>query len=161
MGVKKSGFTLIEMLVVVTLLSTVGLMAVSIFFSTLRGGTKAELLKEVKQNGNYTISVMERMIRNARFITSSCDGTPQASIKIVNPDLRETVFSCDGQIASNSAFLTTDKLVVSDCSFTCQEQSRGQKVVAIKFTLSQRGSPARPEERASVTFETTVSPRSY
>lgn len=161
---RSSGFTLIEIIVVFGLLSTVGFITSSIFFTTLKAGTKAELLKEVKQNGDYAISTMERMIRNARQISSRCDGSSQ-SIEIVNPDYQTTQFSCGNQIASNSAFysafLTTDKLVASHCSFTCQKPISGPKTVIIKFALSQKGSPTRPEEKASATFQTTVSLRTY
>lgn len=158
---KKFGFTLLEMLVVSALLGTIGLMATSIFFTTLRGGTKAELIKEIKQNGDFAISTMERMIRNARDVTSTCDNTAQPSITILNPDYKTTIFSCGEQIASNSTILTSNKLLVSNCSFICQKPTSAPQNVAIKFTLSQKGSPPRPEERATVTFETTISLRSY
>ncbi|MBL7158915.1 type II secretion system protein [Candidatus Microgenomates bacterium] len=163
------GFTLIEILVVTGILATVGLIASSIFFSTLKGAAKTEILKEVKQNGDFAISTMGGMIRNAREI-SVCSGSSESSIQIVNPDNGTTNFLCDlgfEQIASNSSllisdkFLTSDKLAISDCSFTCISQSKGQKQVNIQFTLSQKGSPARPEDKASLTFETTVYTRSY
>ena len=162
----EQGFTLVETMVVVALLGIVGIMAVNVFFTSLRGSAKAEILKEVKQNGDFAISAMGGMIRNARDITSQCDNSPQPSLIVVNPDYSETTFLCDltaGQIASNSGFLTSDKLMIadSDCSFICTPQGRGQKKIDIKFSLSQEGLSLRPEDKASLTFQTTVYTRSY
>lgn len=157
------GFTLIEIVVATGILSTVGLIAATIFFSSLKGGTKTEILKEVKQNGDFAISLMSMMIRNAREV-SVCDETSNPQIEIVNPDWQTTRFLCDytsGKIASNSAYLTSENLAVSDCSFTCWPQSKGQKKIQIAFTLAQRGSPLRVEEKAQATFETTVYTRSF
>lgn len=163
MGIKQGGFTLIEIVVATGILSTVGLIAAAIFFSSLKGGAKTEILKEVKQNGDFAISTIERMIRNAREITSTCEetGTSQASISIVNPDWQTTTFDCAGtRLASNSSYLTSEKLDVSDCSFTCWSQLKGQKKIEITFTLSQSGGLVRPEEKAEATFKTTVYTRS-
>lgn len=156
------GFTLIEIIVVTGLLSTIGLIAASIFFSALKGGAKAEILKEVKQNGDYAVSTMGSAMRNAREITTLCNNSSQSSIAIVNPNYLTTTFDCvGGQIASNSAFLTSNKLMVSDCSFTCSLQSKGLKKIKIKFTLGQRETGVPVEEEASATFETTVYTRSF
>ena len=180
------GFTLVETMVVVALLSVVGVMAVEIFFTSLRGGTKAETLKEVKQNGDYAISVMERMIRNAQEVTSpnptDCDGSQFLEITIRNPDFGKTTFSCGNQIALISAtpysplpltptptpvetYLTSSELYVRDCYFICNNPGSTPENVTIHFVLSETGAatptPARPEERASVTFETTISLRNY
>ena len=127
------------------------------FFSILKGASKAEITKEVKQNGNYALSVMERMIRNAQKI--DCINAP-GSIKITNPDSGETTFSLTGaRVASNSAYLTSEKLSLSSASFTCQ--TTAPETVTILFTLSQAGAGAKIEEKAQVSFQTTISLRVY
>jgi hypothetical protein len=122
----------------------------------------------VKQNGDYTISVMERMIRNARSVSGG-----GSSITITNPDGRTTAFSCsdlDGngtnEISSNSARLISNEVKVSsNCSavFSVTAGEIGVKpaVVTINFTLSQAAITTRPEEQASVSFQTTVGLRNY
>ena len=166
------GFTLMEMIVVIALLGVVGMMAVNIFFTSLRGSTKAETLKEIKQNGDFAISAMERMIRNAQEVTSTCSGS-SSSITIRNPDHYRTTFSCGSRIASISAdlvppvitYLTSSKVYVADCYFICNNLGSTPEEVMIHFVLSETGAatptPVRPEERASATFETTVSLRNY
>jgi len=185
---RRAGFTLMEIIVVVALLGLVGMMAVNIFFTSLRAGTKAELLKEIKQNGDFAISTMERMIRNAEDIEEVfpwvCDGSNRPNITIRNPDYGKTTFSCGNQIASISAtpysplpltptptpvttYLTSSELFVgpynSECYFTCRTSTSTPEAVTIYFVLHQSSGPipARPEERASATFETTVSLRNY
>lgn len=167
MGIKR-GFTLVELLVVVTILATVGVLATNMFFQILKGASKTEVLKRVKQEGNYALSVIEKMSRNALEVEdmkSVCDGNYRSSLTIKNQDEATTSFSCTGTtIASNSADLTSSQVrVSSDCNqfIKCTQTGSAPAVVEIKFSLSQAGSPTRPEEKASVDFQTTVSLRNY
>lgn len=155
MVVRQKGFTLIEVLVVIFLLGVVLVIGVNLFFSILKGASKAEITKEVKQNGDYAIAVMERMIRNAQ--DASCNG----GVTITNLDGRTTRFFCESsRIASNSGnYLTSGNVTATGCSFTCEYST--PEVVTISFTLSQKGTPARVEERATQDFQTTVSLRTY
>lgn len=168
----QKGFTLIELMVVVVILAIVAILVVNLFFSTLKGATKTTVLNEVKQNGDYAISTMERLVRNAQTITSSCDGSSSTAVKILSQDNQETTFDCSGgmqQIASTSSlgtvYLTNDKvrLVSETCSFICQKPSLGPQILKIGFSLSQAGqeSGLRPEEKAQINFKTTVSLRTY
>jgi len=165
---RRSGFTLIEIIVVVGILGIIMIMGSNLFFSILRGSTKTKILQLVKQNGDYAISVMGRMIRNARSVSGS-----GSSITIVNPDGRPTTFSCSdldangaNEISSNSARLINDEVkVINNCSnvfsVIAGEVGTRPDVVTINFTLSQAGVTTRPEERASVNFQTTISLRNY
>lgn len=162
------GFTLVEMLVVVGVVAVVGMMAVNLFFATLKGSTKTAVLNEVKQNGDYALSVMEKMVRNAKSLSPLTGQT--GTITIINPDGGTTRFSCllDGsvrKIASNSAALTSQNVTLASCPadlFTVTTVAGKPSVVTIKFTLIQATvSPSRPEERASMDFQTTVSLRTY
>lgn len=159
------GFTLVEMLVVVGLMILVGGMAVGLFFQTLKGASKVEILKEVKQNGDYALGVMERMIRNAQSVLLNTDGqtctSNMSKLKIENPDGNTTEFSLSGsQIALNSGKLTGSNVAAFGLTFNCNSAVT-PPVVEISFTISQTGSPTRPEEKAQVSFKTTVSLRTY
>lgn len=164
----KKGFTLIELLVVIGSFGIIAVIASNMFFSILKGSTKTRVLSEVKQNGNYAISVMGRMIRSAKEITSSCTSNMK-TIKIKNPDKEETTFDLSGpRIASISAlgagYLTSNKVKIDTTKpyqFDCISSSDSLPVVTIRFTLTQAGTAVRPEEEASVDFKTTVSLRTY
>jgi len=167
MGIKK-GFTLIELLVVVAIMGTVGVMVSNLFFQTLKGSTKAELLKTVKQEGDYAISLMERTIRNAKAVESACvvGGSVVSSITVTNQDDTSTSFECDAgntKITLDGSDLTSSAVVVSGCNsfITCTRSGSTPPIVKISFSLSQAGSSTRPEEQASVDFQTTVSLRNY
>jgi len=166
---RRSGFTLIEIIVVVGILGIIMIMGSNLFFSILRGSTKTKILQLVKQNGDYAISVMGRMIRNARSVSGS-----GSSITIVNPDGMPTTFSCgdidiplDGkaEIASNGARLISNEVKVENCSgifsVTPGEVGVSPAAVTINFNLSQAAVTTRLEERASVNFRTTISLRNY
>lgn len=160
----EKGFTLIEVLMIVFILGIVVVMGGSLFFSILKGASKSEIVKEAKQNGDYALEVMERTIRNAKEIT---DCTTPSSITLKNSDGTATTFSClaeDGvnKINSGTGRLTGKNVTLENpCSLSFNCQATTPPIVAISFILSQAGSSPRPEEKAKVTFQTTVSLRNY
>ena len=168
---KQKGFTLIELLVVTAIILVIIGAVSNSFFSSLRGSTKTTLLNEAKQNGDYALSIMERMIRNAVDVTSVCGGVSQNTLTITNLDGGLTTFACPSapevRIASSSAtqtgYLTSNKVMVleSNCEFSCsQSSSMSSKIVKIKFTIQQLtttpGITPRPEDQTSINFETSV-----
>ena len=163
------GFTLIELLVVVAVMAIMGGVVANLFFQILKGATKAQLSTEIKQNGDYTLSLMGKMIRNAKQVTSECKGEPADAIVIQNQDDKLTTFACLGtgdevKIASNSERLTSSKVRVSSSCQTfvkCTKTGLTPSLIEISFSLSQLGSPTRPEEAAAVDFKTSVSLRTY
>jgi len=153
---KKNGFTLIEILIVIGIFGILAFIGTNMFFTILKSSAKTRVLAEVKQNGNYAISVMERMVRNARSAECISGG-----VLITNPDRDTTNFFCEGtKIASKSGvYLTSDKVAATGCNFSCAGTT--PEVVTISFTLSQSGTTTRPEEEATIDFRTTVSLRTY
>lgn len=61
----KSGFTLVELLVVIAVLSLLGVLVLTIFTSSLRGSNKSQILLSIKQNGQSVLETMDKTIRNA------------------------------------------------------------------------------------------------
>ena len=178
------GFTLIEIIMVVFIFGIIIAVGGNLFYSILKGASKVEISKDAKQSGDFALSVMERAIRNARAITGNMDGqtctTGMTKIKIVNNDESMTEFYCyyDSvnqvtKIASTSGtktnYLTGNNISISpptaNCSsstliFDCDGTITPPKV-SIRFTLNQKGTTAKAEDQASVTFRTTVFPRIY
>lgn len=187
---RQYGFTLIELLIGSLLLVVLTLLVNNILFNVFKGTAKSEVLKEVKQNGDYALSVMERMIREAKEV-ESCSGS---ELSIINQDpddpdktkvRHKTTFKCmldSGvlRIASSSALppiaigdrmLTSSENVTltgASCpgtlSFTCSQATGKVSQVEIRFTLRQKtaaGVTPRKEEQAEIPFQTTVSLRNY
>lgn len=60
-----SGFTLVEILVVMAIMAIVGTIMVAIFSNTLRGSNKSQILAVVKQNGQAVLDNMDKAMRDA------------------------------------------------------------------------------------------------
>lgn len=167
---KQKGFTLVETMITITLLAVAVVLGNRLFFSVLKGTNKSDQLTLVKQNGDYALSVMSRMIRNARLIENCTSDT----IEIENPDEAAnpantwTKFIFDSSnkyIASESSSLLGANARITDTgveltagSFTCTLGSNDEpSQVTINFTLEAPG--LRPEEKASANFQTTVEMR--
>jgi prepilin-type N-terminal cleavage/methylation domain-containing protein len=169
----RRGYSLIELLVVIALIGLIGSITTQIFLVGLRAQAKSEILKEVKQNGDYAMNVMESMIRNAVNISDAdCGNTPKTSITITNGDGLTTEFFCNAStrtIASISAYtstsqsLTNEKVAVTACGFriVCPTPATSPKYVFTSFTLTQANGNAQSDQRSTMTFEHTVSLRTY
>lgn len=60
-----NGFTLVEMLIVIAILSVVGVLILTIFTRTLRGNNKSQIIGAIKQNGQLVLETMDKTIRNS------------------------------------------------------------------------------------------------
>lgn len=175
----KRGFTLIETLISMGIAATVGVLIAQVFFTTTKSNTKTEALKEVKQSGERAISSMERMIRSASNIVSTCTdtGTTLSSVQLANIDGGVTTLGCElnssvTRIASTSATTPTEYLTSTDVtlggvdcddsgntlSFVCVSYPDKPSIITIYFTLN-RPSAIDLSETANVLFQTTVTLR--
>lgn len=172
---RRRGFTLIEILISVGLIAIISMVVSQVFLSTVRTSTKAELLKDVKQNGDFALDVIARMIRSAGTVSSACTvaGNKSPSLSIVNvDDSGGTTFECvqDGtvmRIASRSAskteFLTSANVSIggitcadSTLFFTCTLISNEVASIKVEFSLFQAGSLPDQFQKASTSYQTTV-----
>lgn len=175
-----SGFTLLEILVAMSVASVVGVLIIQVFFTTTRTNTKTELLKDVKQNGQYAMAIMERMIRNARSVDTVCalSGTTVSSLTITNPDGNTTTFGCildSGvtRIASQSGSGNTDYITSSNVTlggatcadannslqFVCTSYPAGHWRIDIAYSLAKSGFQVDRIDQASATFQSSVTTR--
>jgi len=175
---KQAGFTLIETLMVVFLMGIVLVAGGNIFFGIMKGASKAEVEREVKQNGEYALAIMERMIRNSREVLK-CD---TGYLIIKNIDDENTKFQVDSErIASSSGksevppysnhlYLTGDNIEVASLFFNCIHdpeislEEEDIRRVEINFTLTPKGVTAGevpPEMYAEINFQTSISLRNF
>lgn len=63
-----NGFTLAEILVTIGVASVILLILTEIFFSSLRGGTKSQLLTILDQTGKSILDNMDKNIRNSELV---------------------------------------------------------------------------------------------
>lgn len=181
----QKGYTLIELLAVMVVFVVIGGIVLAIIFSTLRATTKANTLAYLRQNGNYAISQMVKMVRDAekfdgvKIDTSDtysllCTPPPVSYhyLKIISFDGGSTEFVClkanpnsptlpNGKISSNSALLIDSDLIsATDCYFTCSHTSASDSpIIGISFSLSQGSDSPFVEKKASIDFKTSVTMR--
>ncbi|HWA51759.1 MAG TPA: prepilin-type N-terminal cleavage/methylation domain-containing protein [Patescibacteria group bacterium] len=162
---KNKGYTLIEMMVVIIVFSVLAIVVSETVISTLKGTSKSAAISSVRQNLDYAIGSMERQIRGAQSITSTCNGAPATQISFIDQNLNPVTFSCNdinsnGQvsnIASSSASLTSGSISISSCSFTCTNgTTNSPPSVLINITASDiKG------QNAPITETTQITLRSY
>lgn len=177
------GFTLVELLAVSVVMIVVSVIVTATITSSLRGTTKTNTVNDVRQNGNYAISQVSKMIEYAKSfggvsndysgpfdsncvnLIPSLTPTPTPSqysyIKITGFDNGQTIFSCTSTIASNSASLIDSNLVSVDaCSFTCERaRITDSPIIGINFSLSKKTTSSLFENKASTSFKTSVKMR--
>lgn len=185
----RNGFTLVELLIVVSLSVIIMLAASSLFMTLLIGNTKTSTTKLIKDEGDYAMSQMEFMIRNATNLVQvddawntanacqtaaspsvlrTCDAT-MCALGVQSHDGGVTVLGkimdgSDAKIGSNSAYLTSDNIrLVAGPTFTCTDDSSGVgRYIGISFTL-RKGTPGvdQPRDIVEQTFTAGAQIRSY
>jgi prepilin-type N-terminal cleavage/methylation domain-containing protein len=119
---KKSGFSLVEMLVVISIVSILGIILMQIFLDSLRGGGRAQLLTLMKRNGQSVLDVMDKTIRNANSVicpqilsgdSASADfiiiQTKDDPVQFIRYDFSKTSSSTNGKITVSAAPAATSE----------------------------------------------------
>lgn len=168
------GFTLMEMLVVLAIFSVIGVIATSSLSSIFRGAVKTDYVKEIKQNGDYAISVIETTLRNGTIADANCAGAASTSLQVISATSSAimTTFTCQvsgslrrlHQDSTVDNFLTNTSVDIPACnvgniSFTCSTDPTGVKQVSIRLDLQQANTNASTGERTRQTFVSRVTLR--
>ena len=159
----QAGFTLIEILVV-SGLSIMLLLTISAMFMTfLVGNSSTNIRKTLNTEGNYALSQVAFILRNAIEVNTSCTGVSDVQISVDSVDGGTTVFAAqdvtgpDGtttRLASNSANLTSEDVTLTGApSFTCTQQGNA-KYVTVAFEL--RHSSMTGPDALTESFSTEV-----
>ena len=176
----QSGYTIIELVVVIMVMLIVGGIIVGILYSSIRGTTKARVNNNISQNGSYAITVMTNFLANAKdliqvsdpfgntYDTCVSDGinpVDGVSVTIQNYDGGVTTFACqNGYISSNSASLihTEDVEMITDtCRMRCiQDSFYAPPRIDISFELQNKNAQD-PTTSGRSLFETSVTLRNY
>ncbi len=141
-----SGYSLIEMLVVLVIFTFLGIVVTQSLASSLRGTRKSENQNITKENVDYAMSVMERLLRNASDL--NCATSTATRLNYTDESGRAVYFMCDGTpsaIASGSAtppvfvnLLTSASAVnITSCAgvvFACVEGVNVPDSVTITLT---------------------------
>jgi prepilin-type N-terminal cleavage/methylation domain-containing protein len=165
---QQSGYTLVELLTVIGILSVISVIVLSVVFISLRGTQKSDTIEVVRQNGDTAMTQIVRGIRYAKSLdspTSCVPSTTSSSITITSiQDNAQTTYSCNANtISSNSAsLLNTNGVATTSCSFVCrQNRSSDPPTITIQYTLSANTTGSLSETSATIPFQTSVTMRNY
>lgn len=170
-----NGFTLIELLVAIGLSVMLVTAASGLFFSTLRSDSKKNYVTDLKDNGDYALSQMEFLLRNAVTLEKlnasdiTCgQGMTQIVFRSIDNGVTRLYLS-NGQIASESVqtgttrYLTGGPTTATNLAFNCQQAAvNSGTYVSISFGLSYATMSGQFfTQQGSEQFMTTVNVRSY
>lgn len=190
-NVKRSGFTLVELLVGMTILGLISA-GTLLFLSTMfRGSNQANIVSSIKQNGQVVLDSIDRQIRNAaevavisppagssNAIRLSATGGSFIYLACFNTVVSGTPANgWIGLVTSNSATAPatyiplTNRDAVSGVDVDCSKPAftvigspsdSAPQVVQVHFTLNQGVSaPSRVDFKANLDFRTLISLRTY
>jgi len=116
---EKDGFTLIEVIVVVTVVALIMVAIISVVVSTFKIQNQTQSNSKVVSGGNAILSELKKNILNSNSNSISC-GSDNLSVTFSNNfDGKTTVISClGGKIASTSGqtvYLTSGDISIVDC----------------------------------------------
>lgn len=160
---KKQGFTLIEMVVVVSVLAVILVTITSMLINSFRARNRADLTDTLEQNGSYILSEITKNFLGSDMAGVTCGGN---SLTLINKkDGDQTVILCtDGaNIASNSAntVVLTKGVTASNCSqfVSCEGTPGSVSAINVSFTLSSGAVGSGMENTDSRSFQTKVAAR--
>lgn len=163
---KQSGFTLVEVLVVIAVLSVMGVFMTDIFFRSLRASSKSQILSEMKKNGQVALGRLEKEIRSSdaivclstdtvvidsqgaytryRFVPASTNVNSnitydQPSRDIANPCAAESPMAVNSPVLTNTDELNGVSIAIpsgSNYGFGRSQQAGFKDVVTIKFDVN-------------------------
>ncbi len=158
-NIGKHGFSLVEILVVIAIFAVLSIIATQSLTLTLRGVRKTDNNTKVRQSLDFTIGVIERSLRNANKLTTACPNADTSRVDYIDQVGAAASFSCqnilagNGYIASSSARLTSDAIVITNCSFQCNQ---GTNSTPPSVTINLTGKDASTQTAESATVDTSV-----
>lgn len=166
----KLGFSLIEVMVVLTIFSILAVISTQAILTTLTATGKAQSATRIRNDVDYALSSIERNLHNASEI-SVCPVSDSNVLEYVDDFGTTTRFSCinvgegqtgDSYIASGSAMirLTSQNTKIVQCSFAC-EPSTANTPVSVTVNISATDARKTGIESASFTTSTQILLRNY
>jgi len=155
---RKSGHTLVELIIYTALISAIGLSFVYFIISVSQTRTKAFAVSEVQANARFAVDVIARRIRSANGVNgaSSVFGSDPGVLSLAMDDVSKnpTVFDLDqddGRLrmtegASAPVFLSSGLVEITRLMFTDQTAPSGAHPnIMVEMTITYRNVDGGPE----------------
>lgn len=178
MTAAQRGFTIIELITVVSITAIISVVSVAVLINSQVRGTRATTINKVRTEGSFLLDRIGFQLRNARYLEANQHGevcqSAMDAIRVRSADggIVELYRTEDNRVASNSgtilqdppsAYLTSPDIQVDTLIFSCQQTAdQGGAIVGVDITLSTGSSAAlSPESYYQESFATQVYVRSY
>lgn len=156
----RKGFTLVELLVVMAVLSLVGALVVITFTNSLKGSNKSQILSAIKQNGQSVLETMDKTIRNADNVVCYINDPilPSTLVVVKNGVYTRYKFvtptsSANGYIFQDSPVQPAEKDIKLFINGVCQDPPINPQILTDT-------NPKTGVSLASVTFQPSAQPGS-
>ena len=167
----EKGFTLIETLVYVGILSIIVAVIFSFLIWSVHLSTKIRVMRETSDNARRAMEIMVYEIKEARNIYIPTSTSTQLSLQTLHylPSGEDTTYIdfyiCGTQLclkkeSQSPIALTSDKVEVSDLVFTWVVTEQIPSV-QVELEIDYKSPSSRAEYQASVDLKSTASLRSY
>ena len=165
--VKTGGYTLLELLLYISMYSIIMLSVMGLLFTLLEVRIKSRTEAEVDQQGVQIVHLITQAIRNSDNINSPAAGASSASLSLDMPgtSLDPTVFDLSSGVARISETggaaveLSNSLVTVSDLTFTNLTRPQTPGNIRIEFTVTYVNNEGRYEYDYSKTFTADASLR--
>ena len=138
---KDSGFSLIEMVVVVGSFGIIIVAVISTILMTFKSQNMVKSNNKINENGRSILAELRRNVFNSDSGYITC-GVGGSSVTVTNQkDRGVTTLVCRGNnIASNSAILNSGEVTAYDCQnfTTCNLKSGSSEVASVDFSFGLR-----------------------
>jgi len=135
---KKSGFSLIEMVVVVGSFSIIIVAVISTILLTFRSQSRVKVNNKLNENGRNVLAELRRSVFNGDSKSIVC-GVGGSSVSISNSITKEeTILICSqGNIKANLANLNSNEVTVINCQnfASCTNKTGLDEVAIVEFNF--------------------------
>ena len=140
----KKGFSLVELLLYISLAGLLFFALFSFLVIAFSGRIKSQAISEAEQQGSQIVQAITQAIRNADSITSPTPGTSGASLTLAYTDIAKnpTVLTLSNNIvsiklgASNPVPLNSSRVLVSGLTFSNLSQPGTPGMIRTAFTIN-------------------------
>jgi type II secretory pathway pseudopilin PulG len=164
----KKGFTLVEMILYVSVCSIL-LLTISTYLSFLLGARiRSQAITEVNQQGFRAMNLVALTVRNGRSIEVPVVGATTTTLSLTTKDalLNPTVFDvASGTLriregAGQPVPLTNSRVVISNLFFqNLSSTSSAERIIRISFTLDYKNLSGKDEYAFTKTFTESATMR--
>lgn len=159
---REDGFTLVELMIAMTVFLVVVTITSSLFLLALRGQVRIVENQNILDNLRFGTEKIARAARISEILNA--DGPATSTLQLDHPDLGPVTYTLASNriqetVGGDTIFLTAESIIISRLSFIVSRPANTQPRVTI--IIQADSADVRPEARTPIDLQTTVSSRNF